>query len=436
MKRRLLVVIMAIAVGAELLAVAKDGNNQKKSETISSSIDTAIVDASTSILKFSPLGNDSAKVTGHKEKNPTSIDIPSKVKIDGKVYKVTNIGDGAFYVCCSLKNINIPEGVTSIEDWAFFGCRSLTSIKIPESVTSIGWDTFNGCSSLKNINIPEGVTSIGWDTFNGCSSLTSITIPEGMTSIGRNAFEGCSSLKSIKIPQGVTSIGRNAFEGCNSLKSIKIPESVTIIGDRAFVGCKNLDVVIDNKEQNVKIGYEAFNDCKSVKFLSETITSNTDAAIVDASTSILKFSPLGDDSAKVTGHKEENPTSIDIPSKVKIDGKVYKVTSIGDGAFFGCSSLKNITIPEGMTSIGRNAFEGCSSLKSIKIPQGVTSIGRNAFEGCNSLKSIKIPESVTIIGDRAFVGCKNLDVVIDNKEQNVKIGYEAFNDCKSVKFLK
>ena len=189
--------IMAIAVGAELLAVAKDGNNQKKSETISSNIDAAIVDASTSILKFSPLGDDSAKVTGYKEENPTSIDIPSKVKIDGKVYKVTNIGDGAFYVCWSLKNRKIPEGVTSI-----------------------GWDTFNGCSSLKNINIPEGVTSIGWDTFNGCSSLTSITISEGMTSIGDGAFYGCSSLKSINIPEGVTSIGDQASEGGDKLQPL------------------------------------------------------------------------------------------------------------------------------------------------------------------------------------------------------------------------
>ena len=176
MKRRLLVVIMAIAVGAKLLAVAKDGNNQKKSETITSNIDAAIVDASTSILKFSPLGDDSAKVTGYKkEENPTAIDIPSKVKIDGKVYNVTRIGD-----------------------WAFVGC---------------------------------------------------------------------SSLKSIKIPKSVTSILDRTFSNCNSLTSITIPENVTSIGDWAFAGCKNLDVVIDNKEQNVIIGYGAFNDCKSVKFL-------------------------------------------------------------------------------------------------------------------------------------------------------------------------
>ena len=213
--------IMAIAVGAEVLAVAKDGNNQKKSETITSNIDAAIVDASTSILKFSPLGDDSAEVTEYKEGNPTSIDIPSKVKIDGKVYNVTSIGDYAFRDCSSLTSIKIPEGVTSIGHWAFRGCSSLTSITIPESVTSIGH----------------------W-TFYGCRSLTSITIPESVTSIGENAFADCSSLKSIKIPKGVTSIDYQAFKGC-----------------------KNLDVVIDNKEQNVEIGYGALDDCKSVKFL-------------------------------------------------------------------------------------------------------------------------------------------------------------------------
>ncbi|MEE0084886.1 MAG: leucine-rich repeat domain-containing protein, partial [Paludibacteraceae bacterium] len=98
--------------------------------------------------------------------------------------------------------------------------------------------------------------------------------------------------------------------------------------------------------------------------------------------------------------------------------------------------LKSIKIPESVTSIGNSAFSGCSSLKSIKIPEGVTSIGNEAFFGCSSLTDIKIPEGVTSIGEEALKGCKNLDVVIDNKEQNVEIGYDAFDDCKSVKFLK
>jgi len=115
-------------------------------------------------------------------------------------------------------------------------------------------------------------------------------------------------------------------------------------------------------------------------------------------------------------------TSITIPDSV---------TCIGDSAFNGCTSLTSITIPDSVTSIGESAFSGCSSLASITIPDSVMSIGNDAFHECSSLTSITIPNSVTSIGDYAFLGCSRLtaiDVNTDNKDYTSVNGVLFYND--------
>ena len=115
-------------------------------------------------------------------------------------------------------------------------------------------------------------------------------------------------------------------------------------------------------------------------------------------------------------------TSVNIPNSV---------TTIGEYAFRDCSSLTSVTIPNSVTTIGKSAFHGCSALISVTIPNSVTTIGDDAFSYCTSLTSVNIPNSVTTIGGEAFSGCSSLtSVTILNSVMT--IGGEAFSGCSSL----
>ena len=303
---------------------------------------------------------------------------------------ITRIGDNSFAYCTNLASASIPNSVTSIGNSAFRDCTSLTSVTIPDSVTSIGDYAFRNCRSLTSVTIPNSVTSIGYRAFSSCSSLTSVTIPNSVTSIGDYAFYNCSSLTSVTIPSSVTSIGDSAFASCSSLTSMSIPDSVTNIGNREFYNCSSLTNISVDEGNN--------------KYCS------VDGVLFNKDKTKLVCYPGGKEGA------------YNIPNSV---------TSIGAGAFWGCSSLTSVTIPNSVTSIGELAFWGCSSLTGVTIPDSVTSIGYWAFEYCSSLTSVTIPNSVTSIGAGAFIWCSSLtDVTIPNSVTS--IGSSAFYGCDAL----
>ena len=123
---------------------------------------------------------------------------------------------------------------------------------------------------------------------------------------------------------------------------------------------------------------------------------------------------------------------VTIPVSIRDNSMEFNVTGVGEHAFYGCSSLTSVTIPNSVTSIGDYAFHYCTGLTSITIPNIVTSIGDYyTFECCTGLTSVTIPNGVTSIGEGTFFGCSSLtSVTIPNSV--TKIGYGAFDGCSSL----
>ncbi len=274
---------------------------------------------------------------------------------------VTNIGDNAFYGCTRLKKVTIPESVTTIGACAFYGCTALTSVTIPDGVTSIGKDAFSYCTGLTSVYITD-IAAWCAISFNTSTSnpvfyahnlylngglVTELVIPDSVTSIGDNVFRNCTALTSVTIPKNVTSIGYAAFYQCTALTSVTMPDGVISIGEDAFYYC----------------------------------TSLTSVNITDiASWCAIGFSNYGSNPLSYGTHNlylnGELVTNLVIPDSV---------TSIGDWAFFHCSSLMSVTMSDSVTSIGYSAFANCNALTGVTIGNGVTSIGKYVFYYCDKM---------------------------------------------------
>ena len=266
-------------------------------------------------------------------------------------------------------------------------CHKVMQTQIIPATGSLGL-----AFKLKSDEASYSVTGIGTCT-DAEVVIPAVYNGKPVTSIGKSAFFDCKNITSINIPNSVTSIGDSAFSGCIDLSSVTIGNGVKSIGTHAFIRCSNIEsVYITDLEAWCKISF-----------------GNASANPLYYGTDLYLNNNLA--------------TELIIPEGI---------TSVGDAAFSGCTSLTSIDIPDSVTSIGTNAFSNCTNLKSVTMPGSVTSIGANAFSYCKNLTSINIPNSVTSIGNFAFSSCTNLSsVTIGNGVTS--IGGSAFQSSNNIK---
>lgn len=166
---------------------------------------------------------------------------------------------------------------------------------------------------------------------------------------------------------------------------------------------------------------------------SDQQPSNTPAVGKTVTVGSAKVKVLGSSAVSYSGPTSKIIKTASIPATVKIGGKTYKVTTIGAGAFSGCTKLTSVKIGKNVNTIGKKAFYNCKKLTKVTIGANVTSIGVSAFEKCTSLKSVVIPKKVKKIGKRAFYGCKKLKKITikTSKLSKKSIGAKAFKGIYS-----
>ena len=323
-------------------------------------------------------------------------------KING--HPVTSIGNNAFRDCTHIKRIVIPDSVTIIGYGAFGGCTKLTSITIGSGVKTIS-RSFYGCDNLERVDITNIASwcniefSSSFDDSNPLSKakhlylngveVTDLIIPEDVSIISDIAFLNCESIVGLTLHDNIE-IGQNSFSGC-SIKKLNFLEGTKTI-DSGMVLCKDVLTEINIPNTVMTIESDALSNCTSL----ESIVVGANNPIYHSSGNCLI---------------ETNSKTLILGCKNSVIPIDCSITSIGDYAFYNCTGLTSVIIPDSVTSIGRYTFKSCTGLRSITIGNSVKSIDFNAFNGCTGLTSVIIPDSVTSIGDSAFGGCSSLQEI-------------------------
>ena len=228
-----------------------------------------------------------------------------------------------------ITKITLSNGITAIYHYAFRDISSLKTVVFPDTLRSIGGVSFYGTGIAQDLVLPASTKNIYANAFRG-TKITSLTLNEGLEKIGAQAFINCTKLSgSLVLPSTLTEIGKSAFYGCSSLTGdLVIPPGVKSIDEGTFFKCGGFNGKLVISEGVEELGFLSFGNSGAYNHF----------------------------------------TSLELPSTLK---------KIGPYCFQNCSSIKYLTLNEGLETISDGAFDHCSGLENEKIiiPASVKIIG-------------------------------------------------------------
>ncbi len=365
-----------------------------------------------------------------------SLAIPATVTYNGVTYRVTTIGNNAFFNS-TIKSISGGGNITKIGLCAFYVCKSLTSIgNILDNVTEIPSEVFDGCTSLTgNITITAPITSIGNNVFHNCSddnlSVSFTNLTDAV--IGDRAFIYFKRLTSLA--GTVKSIGKNAFLYCSNFTlSIYNPSTLPTINNDSFESCSDYTILV---HPDILAAYQAAEGWKDLSLQSLLKNEYYNVAPDDGNGLIYHLNTVGDRGTAQVAGIGTCGNNVVIPAKITYEGKTCDVTGISDAAF-SRTSITSVSGGENITSIGQSAFYKCTNLTSIgNLLDNITDIPSYAFYNCSALTgTITLNAAITNIGESAFNSCNDegLSLSISNLT-NATIGKWAFRNCTGLKSI-
>ena len=338
--------------------------------------------------------------------NGTDGDVTLTAQLTATDYTITYDLDGGSVATANPTSYNIETATFTLNNPTKEGCHFVGWTKgndntLQPTVTIEQGSTGNldYTAHYKTNNFTVGEFSYQWTSgtevkVTACNSdATLITIPAtvtnedvtySVTAIDASAFSGCNDLLCLILnSETPLTLGDNAFSACPALNAIGVPAGTAEAYKTNWSDYAEKIYAIDGKCGG-KVYYTYDNDTKTLNIFGTGAMEDYD------DTNRPWYSYRMSIKTVVIGHG---------------------VTTIGNYAFYRCTSLESITIPDGVTSIGFDAFDYCRSLNNINIPDGVTCIGNSSFCYCSGLTSIEIPASVTKIELGAFENCISLKSV-------------------------